>query len=152
MFLCGCSFNDLINESVRTPREYCMIYTVEDQAFLRSYDSGPHPSQPLRPPSRQQVVSPSSLRVYRRSSLLTGEGGSGGGRKSYDREKAWPSINHSIHDRKWKRPSFDIKNYKIIPLVLVILYVRHPLLHTNMYMYIVQLYMLLHTKPITMKP
>ncbi len=31
------------------------------------------------------------------SSLLTGEGGGGGrGAKSYDREKAWPSINHSV--------------------------------------------------------
>ncbi len=30
--------------------------------------------------------------------LIDGRGGQGGGRgtKSYDREKAWPSINHSI--------------------------------------------------------
>jgi hypothetical protein len=38
-----------------------------------------------------------SLPVWRRSSLLTGEGEVGGGRgaKSSDREKGWP-INHSI--------------------------------------------------------
>jgi hypothetical protein len=35
--------------------------------------------------------------VCRRSSLLTGEGGrGGGGAKSYDHAKAWPFINHSI--------------------------------------------------------
>jgi hypothetical protein len=35
--------------------------------------------------------------VCRRSSLLSGEvGGGGGGAKSSDREKAWPSINHSM--------------------------------------------------------
>ncbi len=39
-----------------------------------------------------------SLPVFRLSSLLTGEvwGGGGGGAKSYNREKAWSSTNHSI--------------------------------------------------------
>ncbi len=37
-----------------------------------------------------------SLPMCRRSSLVTG-GERGRGAKSYDRKKAWPSINHSIH-------------------------------------------------------
>ncbi len=46
------------------------------------------------PPPHQQVV---FLFMCRQSSLLTGEGERGGrGTKSYDPEKAWPSINHSI--------------------------------------------------------
>jgi hypothetical protein len=51
------------------------------------------------PLSRQQDVSlsQSSLPMCRRSSLLTGEGGRGWGEaKSYERDKAWPSIDHSI--------------------------------------------------------
>ncbi len=35
------------------------------------------------------------LHVCRQSSLLTGKGGMGGA-KSYDGEKAWSSVNHSI--------------------------------------------------------
>jgi hypothetical protein len=41
-----------------------------------------------------------SVPVCRRSSFLPGEGGGGKGEgrgaKSYDRKKAWPSVNHSI--------------------------------------------------------
>ncbi len=71
---------------------------IEDQAFLRSYDSAPRP--PPSPFSHQQVVSLSQ------SSCVTGQaywrGGGGGGwggglrSKPYDSEKVWPSINHSI--------------------------------------------------------
>jgi hypothetical protein len=55
--------------------------------------------------------------MCRRSSLLTGEGGGGGrGAASYESEKAWPSINHSILSgssyRGWqKRPNKNIEKY-----------------------------------------
>jgi hypothetical protein len=49
------------------------------------------------PPFRQQHVFFLDLPVFRRSSLLRGEGGGGGrGAESYDRKKACPFINHSI--------------------------------------------------------
>jgi hypothetical protein len=71
---------------------------IEDQAFLLSYDSAPRPSPyPSSPASKLSIFL--SLPVCRRSVLYwRGGGGAGDGRgaKSYDREKAWPSINHSI--------------------------------------------------------
>jgi hypothetical protein len=52
-----------------------------------------------RPPHPPSLVSKLSLflrlPVFRRSSLRKGEGG-GGGAKSYDGEKVWASINHSV--------------------------------------------------------
>ncbi len=67
---------------------------TEDQAFLQSNDSGPRPP-PSRPLSRQQITSLSQSSCLSPVELiLTGEGGRGA--KSYDRERAWPSINHSI--------------------------------------------------------
>ncbi len=72
---------------------------IEDQAFLRSFDSAPRP--PLPPSLIGQHYSASCLffilPMCRRPSLLR-ERGVGGrcGDKSYDREKAWPSIKHSI--------------------------------------------------------
>ncbi len=62
---------------------------IEDEAFLRSYEIAPQ----LHPPPlcRQHCLSFSSSCV---SSLL-GDGG-GRGAKSYDRGKAWSSINNSI--------------------------------------------------------
>ncbi len=66
---------------------------IEDPAFLRSYDSAPPPSLP-HPPLLSLIM---SLPVCRRSILLTEEGEGGWpGAKSYDREKAWPSIYQSI--------------------------------------------------------
>jgi hypothetical protein len=51
----------------------------EDKTFLTSYDLAPHP-----PPTLPRQ-------------FLTEEGGGGGrGTKSYDHEKVWSSINHSI--------------------------------------------------------
>ncbi len=49
---------------------------------------------PLPPVSKLSLFL--RLPVSHRSSLLTGEGGGGGWGDKYDREKAWPSINHSI--------------------------------------------------------
>ncbi len=79
-------------------REYWMIYG--GPGFLVVVWSGSTPLQP--PPLRFPVSKLSllhSLPVYRWSSLLTGEvggKGGGGGAKSYDHMKAWPSLYHSI--------------------------------------------------------
>jgi hypothetical protein len=67
-----------------------MIY--RKPSFLQSSDSAPCP-----PPSPLSVSKLSlflSLPVCRQSRLLTGEGGRGA--QFFDREKAWPSINHSV--------------------------------------------------------
>jgi hypothetical protein len=58
--------------------------------------------------SRQQVVSLSQSSCMALVELkLTGEGRKGGGgwsgAKSYDREKAWPSIKHSILSEEYFR-------------------------------------------------
>ncbi len=58
---------------------------------MRSYDLSPRPPPPL---SRQPVVSLSQSSCVTPIELTDGRGGRGGrGAKSYDREKAWPSIN-----------------------------------------------------------
>ncbi len=69
---------------------------IEDQASLRSQDSAPRP--PPSPPSPvSRCLSFSSFLCHVSPVDLTdGRGGSGRGAKSYDREKAWTSINHSI--------------------------------------------------------
>ncbi len=67
-------------------------------AFLRLYNSTPRP--PIPPPPVIIFSSFLSLPVCRRSSLYWRERGGlgwgGRGAKSYDGEKAWPSLNHSI--------------------------------------------------------
>ncbi len=63
---------------------------IEDQGFLRLYDSAPRP-----PPSPVSNLS-HFLIVWCRSILLTEEGGRGWGRSKIDRKKAWSSINLSI--------------------------------------------------------
>jgi hypothetical protein len=64
--------------------EQRVLKFVEDQAFLRSYD--------LAPPPVSKLSLFLCLYVCRRSSYDR----EGGGAKSYDREKVWPSIKHSI--------------------------------------------------------
>ncbi len=76
------------------PREYWMNYW--GPGFLSVVWFGSFPTTPPPPP---RTVSKLSLfiTVCRRSSLLKGEEGGGvGGAKSYEGEKAWFSINHSI--------------------------------------------------------
>jgi hypothetical protein len=53
----------------------------------------PHPSHPLR-----SVNSSGDTQEDRKKQLVDGRGGGGGegGAKTYDGEKAWSSINHSI--------------------------------------------------------
>jgi hypothetical protein len=69
---------------------------IADPAFSRSYDLAPPPTPP--PLSASCLSFSVSLPVCHRSSFLTdGGGGRGvGGAKSYDCNKTWPSINHSI--------------------------------------------------------
>jgi hypothetical protein len=73
-----------------------MIYSIEDQAFfdcmIRLL------AHPLPLLSRQLVVSFSHSSCVSPVELTDERGGRGGGRgaKSYDGEKAWPSINYSI--------------------------------------------------------
>ncbi len=76
-------------------REYWMIYK-EDQAFSPWYDLAPPP--PLSLHSCQLVVSLSHSSWVLLVQLADGRGGRGdGGRaKSYDCEKAWSSIYHSV--------------------------------------------------------
>ncbi len=71
---------------------------IEGQASLRSYGSV-YANPPPRPslPSRLPLIL--TLPVCRQSSLYWRErGGGGGGREaeSYNRKKAWPSINRSL--------------------------------------------------------
>jgi hypothetical protein len=63
---------------------------IDSQAFSMSNDLAP-PHPPLSPVTK---LSP----VFRRSSLLTGEQGvgGGGGARSYDGENGWSSLNHPI--------------------------------------------------------
>ncbi len=68
-------------------REYWMIY--RGTGFLTVLGFGSSPS----PPPLSWLL---SLPVCRRWSLQTEEGGGGGARSSYNVEKAWSSINHSI--------------------------------------------------------
>ncbi len=71
---------------------------IEDHAFLWSYDSVPRPPPFL--PSSQQLVSLSPSSCVSSVELTNGrwgeEVGLGRGAKSYDRNTAWPSINHSM--------------------------------------------------------
>ncbi len=61
---------------------------IEDPAFLRSYDSAPPPPLPHPP-----VVSHHESSCVSPVDLADGRGGGGWpGAKSYDREKAGPSI------------------------------------------------------------
>jgi hypothetical protein len=50
-----------------------------------------HLAHPLSPPFRQQLVY-----LFQSSCVSLTEGGGGIGAKSYDGEKTWSSINHSI--------------------------------------------------------
>ncbi len=109
-------------ESVRTPWECWMIY--RGPGFLTVvFSSSPTPILP--PLSRQQVVSLSQSSCVPPIELT----GGGGGRSQIIRPREslafYKSFNTLWDNRKWKRPSADIKIYKNIPLVLVriILYI-----------------------------
>ncbi len=67
---------------------------IEDHSFLPTYELAPSPSPPLSPVSKLDQRDRGRRR--KKDTLLTGECGGGGGGISYDREKAWPSIKHSI--------------------------------------------------------
>ncbi len=91
-WLAGTAAADLIPESIE--------WFIENQTVLRSYDSAPrpHPS-PLPPASYLSFLSLCvGGRAYWRDKGRVG----GRGAKSYDREEAWPSINHSILSGKFE--------------------------------------------------
>jgi hypothetical protein len=75
-------------------REYWWF--VDCQAFSRSYDLAPPPSPP--PPSAVSKLG--LLRtggLSKKDNFADGRGGGGGqGAKSYDGDKVWSSVNHSI--------------------------------------------------------
>ncbi len=78
------------------PHPESIEWFIENQAFLRSYDSAPRPP-PLPSPSLVSKLSLFlSLSVCRRSGEVGSGRGGGLEAKAYDREKTWPSINHSI--------------------------------------------------------
>jgi hypothetical protein len=70
---------------------------IEDQIYLRSYDSAPRPPPPL-PYSRHSSCFSFSVFLYMSPVDFTDRrgGGNGGGAKSYDHEKARSSRNHSM--------------------------------------------------------
>ncbi len=71
-------------------------WLIEDQAFLpyRRSSPTPDPLSQVRKLDRRHTG-----RLRKRNNILLGDGGQGGvgGDKSYDGEKAWSSVNHSIH-------------------------------------------------------
>jgi hypothetical protein len=72
--------------------------SIDDQAFLRLYDSASIP-----PLSRLQVVSLSQSSCMSPVELTDGKGvGGWRGAKSYDCEKYWSSIYHSILSMAYK--------------------------------------------------
>jgi hypothetical protein len=80
------------------------LYTVRQRVFYdrgpgflavsRSYDLAPRPPTPSRSPVRKLDRRHKGDEKERQ--LFTGGEGGGRGTKSYDREEAWPSINHTI--------------------------------------------------------
>jgi hypothetical protein len=70
-----------------------MIYS--EQGYIAVVLFGSFPPPPPPPPSVSSTCDKQKERPVRQ--LLTGEvGEGGGGANSYDGEKAWASINHSI--------------------------------------------------------
>ncbi len=85
-------------------------WSMEDQAFLRSYDSAPRPPLFLHiPPATCLSL---SLSVNRLLSFLM-EGG-WLGTDSYDRENAWASTNHSIPSAPIPLAAFFLPSYHTV--------------------------------------
>ncbi len=96
----------LLPGSYVEPREYLMVY----RRPLTELSCGRMIRLLAQPPPPSPVTNLSlfiSLPVCRRSSLLTGEAGRGGGlgAKAYDRKKAWTSIKHSTRSEGTCLPS-----------------------------------------------
>jgi hypothetical protein len=97
----------------------CSKWSIEIQAFSRSYDLAPRqPSRVIKHDRRY------TGRQRKRDNLQMGKEGWGGGRgaESYDQKKAWSSINHSIlsghslwlriwFPRVWSQ-AFTTENYR----------------------------------------
>ncbi len=76
-----------------------IVCFIEGKASLRSYDSAPRPRPPPTPLSPRKARPLATHRKTEKerqdAAARRGEGG-GSGADSYDRQKRWPSINHSI--------------------------------------------------------
>ncbi len=86
-------------------REYWMI--MEDQAFLPSYDSARRPIPPSPPPPHISSASwPLFFLCVAGWAYWWEKGGGvvGGGAKSYDGEKVWSSLYHSILSDRGAHP------------------------------------------------
>ncbi len=84
-----------VHKHLNSSRPWSFEWFIENQAYLRSSDSTPRVAPPPPLPSASWL----SFSGFLSSSLLTGVGrgvGCGRGAKSYDSEKAWSYINHSI--------------------------------------------------------
>ncbi len=82
-------------ETWRVGRSQSIEWFLEDKAFLLSYDLDP-PFYPVPLPRQQVSLSPSVSDPPVELTVARGAEGGRNGAKSYDCEKAWSSINHSI--------------------------------------------------------
>ncbi len=87
---------------------------IKDQTFLPSYDLAPLP--PIAPSPVSKVSLFLSLSVCRAYWQKGGTGGGSRGRsESYEREKSWSSINHSILSAQAHAPFAGIDLYQHLP-------------------------------------
>ncbi len=104
-------------------REYWMVN--RGSCFLAVVWFCSFPSNPSLP---SVSSSGDSQKVWERETTFLGEGVGGGGAKSYDGEKVWSSINHSLLSVLWGVSSSHRQHYPVSPLVraqmlnLVLLY------------------------------
>ncbi len=105
------SYLSSITTCLCPPTPETIEWFIEDQVFSRSYDSAPRPPFPPLPSASCLSFSDFCVSPVELTDEIGGEraGWGLGGKitKSYNREKAWPSIHHSLlsalHQRKWKR-------------------------------------------------
>ncbi len=104
-----------------------MNNVIEGQAFSQSYDLAPRPLPPPVSVSKLERATHRKIEIERQ--LAHGKGGEEGGRgaESYDRKKAWSSVNHSILSGLWLviYCNFTHWNLKKTPLVVILLSLCH---------------------------
>jgi hypothetical protein len=83
---------------------------IEDQAFSRGRMIW------LLPPPLPHLLSLSSTGDTQTDKEIqhADRRGDGGGAKSYDRKKAWSSINHSILSSDAERPRYTVRHFIIL--------------------------------------
>jgi len=78
---------------------------IENQDFLRSYDSAPRPPPPIHL-CRRYVGPATHRKIEKERQLADGSGrreGCGRGAESNDLKKVWPSVNHSVLSLRYHR-------------------------------------------------